>query len=85
MDVFVSVWPPGSRALPFKAVNLSKLYLISADDNSTYLIGTKVYKIIHREVLKAELAHSEQPINVIFTAIIGDLFLKGLKLFLISL
>lgn len=45
----------------------------------------KVYKIIHREVLKAELAHSEQPINVIFVAIIGDLFLKGLKLFLISL
>lgn len=41
MDVFVSVWPPGSPALPFKAVNLSKLYLISTDDNSTYLIGTK--------------------------------------------
>lgn len=41
MDVFVIVWPPGSRALPFKAVNLSKLYLISTDDNSTYLIGTE--------------------------------------------
>lgn len=41
MDVFVIVWPPGSRALPVKAVNLPKLYLISTDDNSTYLIGTE--------------------------------------------
>jgi len=39
MDVFVIVWPALNQALPFRAVYLSKPYLIRADANRAYLVG----------------------------------------------